>query len=77
MQKTTENQIICGVVEGSVLGPLLFIFVLYINDLPAVCKESNIVMLADDTTVVITGNDNNSALQKNVGMFPTGLKLTI
>ena len=47
--------ITCGVPQGSLLGPLLFI--LYVNDITNASKLANLIMFADDTNLFFT-NDN-------------------
>ena len=45
-RKPSLRSVVCGVLQGSVFGPLLFL--LYINDLPDVANY-NITSFADDT----------------------------
>ena len=43
------EEINCGVLQGSCLGPLLFL--IYVNDLPPFLQSSQVTMYADDTTL--------------------------
>ena len=53
--QSNRSAITCGVPQGSILGPLLFL--LYINDLSSVLKSCFSVLVADDTDVFIKGKN--------------------
>lgn len=53
----------CGVPQGSILGPLLFI--LYVNDICNVPTASSLVLFADDTNIFFSG-DNPKSLENSI-----------
>ena len=61
--KSIENEIISGVPQGSILGPLLFLC--FVNDLPN-CFENTCKFLsyADDTQLVVSAKNDDALVPK-------------
>ena len=54
--------VLTGVPQGSILGPILYFFLIYINDLPNVSENLNTILFADDSTFYLSGPNPHNLL---------------
>ena len=74
------QDVICGIPQGSTVGPLFFI--LYINDLSSILKRCKYQLYADDTVLYLSGDAENIVDPMNIDLLSfknwcTQNKLTI
>ena len=60
--KSKTMKIECGVPQGSILGPLLFL--VYINDLATISEDMDMIMFADDSNFFANGENIENFAQK-------------
>lgn len=66
--KSSPTNVVIGVPQGSVLGPVLFL--LFVNDLPNFSEIFKSILFADDANLYLEGEDpSNLVLTANIELF--------
>lgn len=60
--RSSPQSITCGVPQGSILGPLLFL--IYINDIHLIGLKGDLTLYADDTALFYSGNSIKSIMDQ-------------
>jgi hypothetical protein len=68
-KKSGITNITCGVPQGSILGPLLFL--VYINDLGTIFTNLQTILFADDSNLIVRGKSLLEVEQKIKQDIPT------
>ena len=55
------GSVICGVPQGNILGPLLFLC--YVNDMP-ISIRCKLLLYADDSALIVSGKDPNQIAEE-------------
>ena len=67
--KSSSHTVLCGIPQGSVIGPLLFN--IFINDITIATPKFELILFVDDTTLILTIENfvplnNVSELENNI-----------
>ena len=64
---SSQSNLLCGVPQGSILGPLLLL--IYINDLPNCLKFTTPCLYADDTQIFTSSFNNNNNNNNTIHLY--------
>lgn len=65
--KSESRHIQCGIPQGTILAPILFS--IYVNDLLYLTTDAKIVTYADDTTILVCGDDWQTVREQAITTF--------
>ena len=65
---SSKAPVISGVPQGTVLGPILFLIILYINDFPEYLQQSTLRLFADDSIIYTESKTINDAHNRQLDL---------